>query len=112
MTAAIRKGIPVIFVATLVMAVGCYLSWKAGCVFDSKQGIGDARLGQFLSAWALACAILACAISAFCVLVVAGRKSLATIACAVVVACLAVPSSILALLVAESYGASACYQQR
>ena len=112
MTAATKSGLTAIFVAALVMAVACYLGWKSGCVFDSKQGFGDAKLGIFLSNWAFACALLACGLLVFSVLLFARRTLplLVVVASVLLVALIAVPSSILLLLVAESYGVAACKQ--
>ena len=38
-------------VAAAALAVTAYyLSWRSGCVFDAKSGVGDAELGNFTAA--------------------------------------------------------------
>lgn len=108
MTPATKSGLTAMFVAVLVMVVACYLAWKSGCVFDSKRGIGEAKLGVFLSNWAFACAVLACGLLVFSVSLFKRRTLPVLVASALFVACIAVPSSVLSLLVAESYGVAAC----
>ena len=108
MTPATKSGLTALFVGVLVMALACYLSWKSGCVFDSRQGIGDAKLGLFLFDWAFACAVIACGLVVFSIWLFRPRKLPVLIASVLFVACVAVPSSVISLLVAESYGVAAC----
>ena len=99
---------PAVCAAVLLTTVGCYLAWKSGCVFDSKQGIGNARLGLALSGWALACAAAACSALVFSVFLFLRRPIARVMVAALGAALLAVPLSIGSLLVAESYGADSC----
>jgi hypothetical protein len=108
MVKAGKSGQLAVVAALLLSAVGCYLAWRSGCVFDSKQGIGNAQLGIVLSGWALASAAAACCAMVFSVFLFLRRPAAYLMVAALSVAILVAPLSILSLLVAESYGADSC----
>jgi hypothetical protein len=105
-----KSGVAALFVAAILSAAGCYLAWRSGCVFDSKQGIGDAEVGLALSGWALASAAAACCAAVFSVFLFSGRATAVVMAGALLVALVAAPTSLALLFLAESHGADACSQ--
>ena len=108
MESARKSGLAALLVAALLLAGGCYLAWRSGCVFDSKQGIGDAQAGMALSGWALASAAAACCALVFSPFLLLRRPAGFTLVVALGIATVAVPGSIAALLVAESDGTDSC----
>jgi hypothetical protein len=40
--------------AAFVIAAACYFSYRSGCVFDGKQGLGDLAASKPFSLWSLA----------------------------------------------------------
>jgi hypothetical protein len=100
-----KSGLTAVSVAAFFLALGCYLAWKSGCVFDSKQGIGDAQLGLTLSGWALASATAACCALVFSLFLFRTGFVMVAAPC---VALLTAPLSLVTLFVAESYGADSC----
>ena len=108
MESARKSGLTELVVSALFLAAACYLAWRSGCVFDSKQGVGDAQAGMALSGWALISAAAACCALVFSPFLLLRRTTGFTMVVALGIAILAVPSSIVSLLVAESYGAGSC----
>ena len=92
----------------LLFAFGYCFAWRAGCVFDAKQGIGDFASSNSSSLAALATTGVACLALALAGPLIWRPTVPAILGSLLFVGILAVPLGMLMLMAAEASGVRAC----
>ena len=103
-----KLGYALAAVAPLFAAFAYYCAYRAGCLFDSKQGVGDAEASDPWSIAGLVAVLLTWLSLSLAVPLIAGPSIPRALGAVFFFGILVLPLGILLLLAGESSGVVAC----